>query len=96
MIENNFKTFDVVKSISGHDKNMFYIVIKVENKFVFLSDGKIRPLNKLKKKNYKHITLVNLKTEKVKNILKNLQVCAKLENSKIIETLNLIKGELNV
>lgn len=96
MIENNFKTFDVVKSLSGHDKNSIYIVIKAEGKFVFLSDGKVRTLDKLKKKNYIHVKPVCLKTEKTKNILKNLQSCVKLENSKLIETLKLIKGEVDV
>ncbi len=96
MIKNNFKVFDVVKSNSGHDKNYLYIVIKVEDKFVYLANGKNKKLENLKKKNYRHINLVGIKNENSKNVLKNLKLCVKLENSRLIETLKIIKGELNV
>ncbi len=50
----------VVKSISGRDAERFYLVIKVEKDFLWIVDGKIRPLEKPKRKNPKHLRKTNL------------------------------------
>ncbi len=49
----------VVMSKSGHDANRFFAVIKVENDFAFICDGKLRTLDKPKKKNLKHLQKTN-------------------------------------
>ena len=49
----------VVMSKSGHDANRFFAVIKIENKFAYLCDGKLRTLDKPKKKNLKHLQKTN-------------------------------------
>ena len=43
------KTACLVKSLAGHDKNEFYIIIRV------LSDGRKHPLDRPKRKNIKHL-----------------------------------------
>ncbi|MCF0121731.1 MAG: hypothetical protein HUJ74_00635 [Lachnospiraceae bacterium] len=43
------------RSLAGHDKGRLYIIIEANEIYVYLSDGKIRPLDKLKKKKLKHI-----------------------------------------
>ncbi len=46
-------------SKSGRDKGYFLVVIKEENGFLYVADGKERPLNNPKKKNPKHLSLTN-------------------------------------
>ena len=52
------KAGQIICSMAGHDKGQFYIIIGVENEYVFLVDGKYKLLNQPKKKNKKHIQYV--------------------------------------
>jgi len=72
----------IVRTISGHDKNMVYIVIGKENDKVLLVNGKNRPIDNPKKKNVKHIIKVGLSNE-----LLDLMNNNKLDNSMIIRLL---------
>lgn len=53
-----WKIGTIVKSIAGHDKNNLFVIINVENEYVYLVDGRCRTLNKPKKKKVKHIEYV--------------------------------------
>ena len=44
----------VVFSKCGRDKGRAFVVLSIEDEYVFLSDGQLRPLNKPKKKKIKH------------------------------------------
>ncbi len=46
---------DFVTSISGRDKNRYYMVMSSCGKFVEICDGDLHKVDKLKKKNVKHI-----------------------------------------
>ena len=48
----------LVRSKAGHDKGCIYVVISVKNEYVYLADGKIRTLDRLKKKKKKHVQLI--------------------------------------
>lgn len=45
----------VVKSKAGRDKETLLVVVKVENGFAYVCDGKRRPLERPKKKNLLHL-----------------------------------------
>ena len=45
-------------SKAGHDKDSIYVIIKEEADMVYLADGKLKPLEKPKKKNKKHIQII--------------------------------------
>ena len=46
----------VVLSLAGHDKDSFYLLVRVqEDGFCWVSDGKRRPLSHPKKKNPRHL-----------------------------------------
>lgn len=45
-------------SRSGHDKDSMYVIIKEEANMVYLADGELKPLEKPKKKNRKHIQVI--------------------------------------
>ncbi len=45
-------------SRSGHDKDSLYVIIKEEANLVYLADGRLKLLEKPKKKNRKHIQII--------------------------------------
>ena len=46
---------------AGHDQGKLYLIVAEEERFVFLSDGKYKPIEKPKKKNRIHIQKINRK-----------------------------------
>ncbi len=42
-------------SRAGHDKDKLYVIIKTEGEYVYLSDGRLKPVERPKKKKCKHI-----------------------------------------
>lgn len=48
----------LARSKAGHDKNEVFVIIGVENEYVFLADGKNRLICQPKKKKVKHIQLI--------------------------------------
>ena len=60
---------EFAKSLSGHDKNQYYLVLKEEAKTLLLVNGTTRSLEKSKRKNKRHVQIIkNLPTE-IKEIL---------------------------
>ena len=53
------KEAGLVTSLAGHDKNELYIIISVQGEYVSLSDGRKHPLHKPKRKNRKHLQLID-------------------------------------
>ena len=47
-------------SKAGHDKDRIYVVMAQEGECVFLSDGRLRPPDKPKKKRIRHIQPINV------------------------------------
>lgn len=45
-------------SKAGHDKGTLYVILKEDNEYTYLCDGKKRCLNNPKKKRIKHIQIV--------------------------------------
>lgn len=45
-------------SRSGHDKDSIYVIVKEEANMVYLADGKLKSLEKPKRKNRKHIQII--------------------------------------
>jgi len=45
-------------SRAGHDKDIIYVIVKEEADLVYLADGKLKPLEKPKRKNRKHIQVI--------------------------------------
>lgn len=49
----------IVKSMSGRDAQRFFVVLDVEGDFAYIVDGKVRPLERPKRKNLKHLQKTN-------------------------------------
>lgn len=50
----------IVRSVAGHDKDRFYLVVDVKENDYYIADGKLRTLEKPKKKNEKHLAKTNM------------------------------------
>lgn len=75
------------EAIAGHDSGKWYVIFRIENEYVYLVDGRIRTLDRPKKKKVKHIRILNhfdplladkisnetVRNEEIKRSLKLLQ-----------------------
>lgn len=57
-----------VKSKAGRDKGCIYIIGDVKNEYVYLADGALRPLSRMKKKNIRHLQpILSVKAGSISN-----------------------------
>lgn len=49
----------IVKSTAGRDAQRFFVVMDVDGDFAVLADGKVRPLERPKRKKLKHLQKTN-------------------------------------
>ncbi len=75
----------VVRSIAGHDSGSWLVVMRLENGFAFVADGKERKVEKPKKKNIKHlsrtrktINVEGITNKKLRSELRNLAAAANI------------------
>lgn len=68
----------LARSVAGHDAGKVYMIVRADGEYVYLADGRIRTLDRLKKKKEKHIQLIceqydvsEVTDVKIKHILKN-------------------------
>jgi len=52
-------TGQIVCSLSGRDKGYFMVTVAEDEQYVYVCDGKERPLERPKRKNRKHIRITN-------------------------------------
>lgn len=45
-------------SRAGHDKDTVYIIVREENEYVYLADGKLKSADNPKKKSKKHVQII--------------------------------------
>ena len=80
-----FEVGMMAKSLSGHDKDSLYVIMDTKDDFVFLVDGKIRTLDKPKKKRKKHIQIIY---EKPQMIVEKLEKNETIQNEDIKRSIN--------
>ena len=87
---------DIVCSLAGRDKGQLFYVIETENDCILVADGKGRRLDKLKRKNPKHLRLITANDDRLKSKILNGE---KFTDSEIRRSLQQIaartNGELN-
>ncbi len=49
------KVGSIVRSIAGHDKGSLLLVVALDNGYAYVADGKLRKIEKPKKKKLKHL-----------------------------------------
>lgn len=57
----NYEKGMLVKSLAGHDAGTVYVIIEKRDGFLFLADGRLRTMDRAKKKKEKHVQLVKKK-----------------------------------
>jgi len=78
---------DLVISKAGHDKDERYIIIEETAEYVYLADGRLKTVDKPKKKNKKHIQPVYCyNTDEIRTKLLNKQ---KVLNEEIKRTIKI-------
>lgn len=56
----------LAKSLAGHDKDSCYVVWKANDLYAWLTDGRLKPIEKPKKKKLKHVQIVYAIPENLK------------------------------
>ena len=70
----------LASSKAGHDKDKVYVIIKEDTEYVWLADGKIKTVEKPKKKRKKHIQIIKyFYNEEIKTLLSEGKKVSDLE-----------------
>lgn len=77
-------------SRAGHDIGNVYVIINKDDEYVYLVDGKIRTLDRPKKKNIKHIQTIKKTDEDLSNKIKS----SKIQNEDIKRAIKLYNNEM--
>ncbi|MCD7724772.1 MAG: KOW domain-containing RNA-binding protein [Clostridiales bacterium] len=65
----------LAKSTAGHDKETIYVIVREDDSYVYLADGRIRTVAQPKKKNKKHIQIIKrFQTQTEGKPLNDLQI----------------------
>jgi len=79
----------VVQSISGRDCKQHFIITALEENYVYLIDGKLRPLEKPKRKKNKHLQPTNIIIKEIRDkLLKQETLYDKEVRKRLAEVLN--------
>ena len=62
-------TIEFAKSLSGHDSNQYYLIVKKDEKNVYLVNGRTKLLENPKKKNSRHIQIIRKLPDEVIKVL---------------------------
>lgn len=80
----DYELGQVVKSTAGHDCGKNFIVINMDEKYLYLVDGRRRRIESMKKKKKKHIQITHQVAEVIAN---RLQHGEKITNADIRNSL---------
>lgn len=86
---NEFTLGQIVRSKAGRDKGLFMVVVGFcGDEFVLLADGRVRKVNKPKKKKIKHISKTNVVSGEAANAVSSGSQAADAEIRKILKRYN--------
>lgn len=83
-MEEKFNVGDIVFSKMGRDSGRYYIVMTVEDNYVYICDGDVHKVDKPKKKKIKHVKASGNCSEYV---AAKLQEGAKVTNTELRRTI---------
>ena len=90
---SDFNISDVVKATAGRDQGKLFYVIAEDEHFLFLANGKDRPLDRPKQKKRKHVQKV-LRSET--RVADKLRSGDKVLNSELRRDLAFLAGQMQV
>lgn len=83
---------EFARSLSGHDKDQIYLILKKEERAAYLVNGRTHKLEKPKKKNKKHYQIIKHIPE---DILAQLNKNGSLTDDIIYESLRAYERSIN-
>lgn len=72
-------------SKSGHDKGHLFVIVGEDDRYIFLADGDLKPVEKPKKKNRKHVQVIKNLPKAVDDILNQHIPAGNLEIKRAIK-----------
>lgn len=87
------KIGELARSKAGHDKDEIFVIINIEDEYVYLVDGKNRKIEKAKKKKVKHIQPIHYIDSELQN---KLNSNVKLQNEDIKRALKCYKANKEI
>ena len=76
----------LASSKAGHDKDKIYVIIREDREYVWLADGKIKTVDKPKKKRKKHIQIIKyFYNEQIKTALLEEKKASDLEIKMVLK-----------
>ena len=78
----NYEAGMLAWSRAGHDKDKLYVIVKTEGEYVYLSDGRLKPVDHPKKKKIRHIQIVRQIPEELLGL--NIETIKNEEIRKVI------------
>lgn len=78
----NYEAGMLAWSRAGHDKDKLYVIVKTEGEYVYLSDGRLKPVEHPKKKKIRHIQIVRQIPEELLGL--NIETIKNEEIRKVI------------
>ena len=78
----NYEAGMLAWSRAGHDKDKLYVIVKTEGEYVYLSDGRLKPVEYPKKKKIRHIQIVRQIPEELLGL--NIETIKNEEIRKVI------------
>ena len=78
----NYEPGMLAWSRAGHDKDKLYVIVKTEGEYVYLSDGRLKPVEHPKKKKIRHIQIVRQIPEELLGL--NIETIKNEEIRKVI------------
>lgn len=71
----------MASSKAGHDRNEIYVIVGEDEKYVYLCDGRLKTLERPKKKSKKHIQIIKAGNDE--KLRRRLQENAPVRNEEI-------------
>ena len=90
---SDYNISDVVKATAGRDREKLFYVVGLDEQFLFLANGKDRPLDRPKRKKRKHVQKVLRSETRVAEKLKHGD---KVLNSELRRDLAFHAGQMQV
>lgn len=88
MLEYEFGCMVISKA--GHDKGEYFIILRTDSEYVYVSDGKFRTVDKPKKKKKKHVQYIHYTDENLLNKKRNNE---KVMNEDVKRAIKLFKNK---
>lgn len=87
MLDSNNHVGRIVYSKAGRDQGKVFVVISIINdEYVYVCDGSLRPVEKPKMKKVKHLEFTNIIAEEIKSLLMSGEIISNAIIKRILQS----------